>query len=194
MRKKQECSNRALIYIKKSILAPVESLERVFVALGSNIAPRGKRLAEARDMLRRVSLGGWQESSIYETSPVGPEGQGLFLNQVVSFWYGRGPRRLLHYLKGAELFLGRRPRGHWERREIDLDLLYYGEQICDGRPGGPVVPHPLATSRGFVMVPLAEIAPDMRDPLVGNTAGKILEELRTRKVETEFRKVEVDDE
>ncbi len=145
-------------------------------------------------MLKRISLGGWQESSIYETSPVGPEGQGLFLNQVVSFWYGRGPRRLLHYLKGAELFLGRRRRGRWECREIDLDLLYYGEQICDGHSDGPVVPHPLATSRGFVMVPLAEIAPDMRDPLSGKTAEEILEELRAQEVETEFRKVEVEDE
>lgn len=194
VRKKRGRSIRALIYIKKSILAFVESLERVFVALGSNIAPRGKRLADARDMLRRISLGGWQESSVYETAPVGPKDQGPFLNQVVSFWFGGGPRKLLNYLKGAELFLGRRPRGHWERREIDLDLLFYGEQICDGRRGGPVVPHPLAVSRGFVMVPLAEIAPDLRDPLSGKTASRILEGLKMRKVETEFRKVEVGDE
>ena len=145
-------------------------------------------------MLRRISLGGWQESSVYETAPVGPKDQGPFLNQVVSFWFGGGPRKLLNYLKGAELFLGRRPRGHWERREIDLDLLFYGEQICDGRRGGPAVPHPLAVSRGFVMVPLAEIASDLRDPLSGKKASRILEELKMRKVETEFRKVEVGDE
>lgn len=180
--------------IKKSILAFVESLERVFIALGSNIAPRGKRLAEARDMLRRISLGGWQESSIYETAPVGPAGQGPYLNQVVTFWYGRGPRKLLNYLKGSELFLGRRPRGHWESREIDMDLLYYGEKICSGKHGGPVVPHPFASSRGFVMVPLSEIAPDMRDPLSGRTVQKILEDLRASNAETEFRKVEADDE
>ena len=135
----------------------MESLERVFVALGSNIEPRGKRLAEARAMLKRISLGGWKESSIYETSPVGPQDQGPFLNQVVTFWYGKGPEKLLNYLKGAELFLGRHPRGHWEKREIDMDLIYYGESICSGKQGGPTVPHPLATGRGFVMVPLADI-------------------------------------
>ena len=91
-------------YTKKSILAVVESLERVFIALGSNIRPRGKRLAEARAMLQKISLGGWKESPIYETPPVGPADQGFFFNQVVSFWYGKGPRKLLHYLKGAELF------------------------------------------------------------------------------------------
>ena len=172
----------------------MESLERVFVALGSNIKPRGKRLAEARAILKRISLGGWKESSIYETSPVGPQDQGPFLNQVVTFWYGKGPEKLLNYLKGAELFLGRHPRGHWEKREIDMDLIYYGESICSGKQGGPTVPHPLATSRGFVMVPLAELDPDWVDPLLGKKAKKILEELKFSGADVDFKRVEVDDE
>ncbi|MCR5027897.1 MAG: 2-amino-4-hydroxy-6-hydroxymethyldihydropteridine diphosphokinase [Fibrobacter sp.] len=172
----------------------MESLERVFIALGSNIAPRGKRLAEARSMLKKISLGGWKESSIYETSPVGPQNQGPFLNQVVTFWYGKGPEKLLNYLKGAELFLGRRPRGHWEQREIDMDLLYYGECIRKGKQDGPTVPHPLATTRGFVMVPLVELDPDWVDPLLGKKAKKILEELKFSGADVDFKKVEVGDE
>lgn len=144
-------------------------------------------------MLRRISLGGWKESPIYETLPVGPQDQGLFFNQVVSFWYGRGPKNLLNYLKGAELFLGRKPRSHWREREIDMDLLYYGESICRFQTG-PVVPHPLAASRSFVMVPLAEIAPEFSDPILGKSVSKILEELEQSGAEVRFRKVEAADE
>ena len=181
-------------YTKKSILAVVESLERVFIALGSNIRPRGKRLAEARAMLQKISRGGWKESPIYETPPVGPADQGFFFNQVVSFWYGKGPRKLLHYLKGAELFLGRRPRGHWEEREIDMDLLYYGELLLDDRPVGPVVPHPLAAVRGFVMVPMEKISPDFCDPLLGKPIKKILDDLKLSGSEVDFKEVEMADE
>lgn len=172
----------------------MKSLERVFVALGSNISPRGRRLEEARSMLRKISLGGWRESSIYETSPVGPQDQPPFLNQVVSFWCDRGASRLLHYLKGSELFLGRRPRGRWQKREIDMDLIYYGESISSGTAGGPVLPHPRAASRAFVMVPLAEIDPEFRDPLVGKSAKAILKDLENAGENVRFKKREATDE
>ena len=110
---------------RKIYIRGVESLERVFIALGSNLSPRGVHLAEAREMLKHIAVGGWKESPIYETPPVGPVGQGPYFNQVVSFWYTRGKDHLLNYLKGTELFLGRKPRGHWQAREIDLDLLFF---------------------------------------------------------------------
>ncbi len=77
-------------YTKKSILAVVESLERVFIALGSNIRPRGKRLAEARAMLQKISLGGWKESPIYETPPVGRGTRDFFSTRAFLFGMGRG--------------------------------------------------------------------------------------------------------
>ena len=81
-------------------------------------------------MLRRISAGGWVESPIYETPPVGPAGQGPYFNQVVSFWYDGDPVKLLYYLKGSELILGRKDRGHWKSREVDLDLLFLGREVC----------------------------------------------------------------
>jgi 2-amino-4-hydroxy-6-hydroxymethyldihydropteridine diphosphokinase len=165
-------------------------LERVFIALGSNIAPRGKRLEEGRDMLRRISSGGWKESPVYETPPVGPEGQDPYFNQVVSFWYAGTPTRLLNYLKGSELVLGRKARGHWNSREIDLDLLYYGNKVLSGRPQ---VPHGEILHRQFVLVPMNDIAPDWRDPLSGSTVKSLLGDLLNREGKIPFRLVTGED-
>lgn len=139
----------------------MKNLERVFVALGSNISDRSKNLSEGRNMLSKVSVGGLLESPIYETPPVGPEGQEPYFNQVVSFWYSGTCTQLLYYLKGAELVLGRKQRGHWNSREIDLDLLYFGSTV---RLDRPCLPHPQIVNRQFVLVPLNDIAPDWIDP------------------------------
>ena len=164
----------------------MENLNRVFVALGSNLAPRYRRLSEGREMLRKVSSGGWLESPIYETPPVGPEGQEPYFNQVVSFWYDGNPESLLHYLKGSELILGRKPRGHWNSREIDLDLLYFGSQVRGGRP---TIPHVQIPFRQFVLVPLNDIAPDWVDPLANCKVSSLLEQLLKKEGRIPFRTI-----
>lgn len=164
----------------------VDSLERVFIALGSNIPDRSKHLNEGREMLRKVSAGGWKESPIYETPPVGPEGQGPYLNQVVTFWYSGSPTRLLNYLKGAELVLGRKPRGHWNSREIDLDLLYFGKEM---RTGTPNLPHPQIVNRQFVLVPLNDVAPEWVDPQMGLQVKDMLANLLAKEAKIPFRVV-----
>ena len=162
----------------------VDSLERVFVALGSNLPDRSKHLNEGREMLRKISAGGWLESPIYETPPVGPAGQGPYFNQVVSFWYSGTSTRLLHYLKGAEFVLGRKPRGHWNSREIDLDLLYFGKEVRQGRPD---LPHPQIVNRQFVLVPLNDIAPEWDDPQLGVKVKEILSNLLQKEEKIPFR-------
>ena len=162
----------------------VDSLERVFVALGSNLPDRSKHLNEGREMLRKISSGGWLESPIYETPPVGPAGQGPYFNQVVSFWYSGTSTRLLHYLKGAEFVLGRKPRGHWNSREIDLDLLYFGKEVRQGRPN---LPHPQIVNRQFVLVPLNDIAPEWDDPQLGVKVKEILSNLLQKEEKIPFR-------
>lgn len=171
---------------EKCYIESVDSLDRVFVALGSNLAPRFRRLAEGRDMLSRISSGGWMESPIYETPPVGPEGQGPYFNQVVSFWYDGDPKRLLYYLKGTELVLGRKPRGHWNSREIDLDLLYFGNKVLAGRP---TIPHVEIPNRQFVLVPLNDIAPDWVDPLSNCTMKDLLSQLLQKEGKIDFRTI-----
>ena len=162
----------------------VDSLERVFVALGSNLPDRSKHLNEGREMLRKISAGGWLESPIYETPPVGPAGQGPYFNQVVSFWYSGTSTRLLHYLKGAEFVLGRKPRGHWNSREIDLDLLYFGKEVRQGRPN---LPHPQVVNRQFVLVPLNDIAPEWEDPQLGIKVKELLSNLLQKEEKIPFR-------
>ena len=139
----------------------MNNLERVFIALGSNLGVRAENLKNARAMLQRISLGGWKESRIYETSPLGEPRQANYLNQVVSFWYAKGAKSLLYYLKGTELLLGRKPRVHWDSREIDLDLLYYGQKIIAEKFS---VPHKEIKNRQFVLEPLNDLDPDFIDP------------------------------
>jgi 2-amino-4-hydroxy-6-hydroxymethyldihydropteridine diphosphokinase len=135
-------------------------------------------------MLRRVSAGGWVESPIYETPPVGPAGQGPYFNQVVSFWYDGDPIKLLYYLKGSELILGRKDRGHWNSREVDLDLLFFGREVCEGRP---TIPHCQIYNRQFVLVPLNDIAPDWVDPKTNKSVKDLLAELLSKEEKIPFR-------
>lgn len=157
------------------------------MGLGSNVSPRREHLHGARTMLRRISLGGWLQSPIYQTPPMGPEGQDPYLNQVVAFWSTRTPRQLLNYCKGVELFLGRRPRGHWQSREIDLDLLYHGQTLSDRVP---LLPHPGLSQRAFVLVPLCDIAASWEDPSLGMSVERMLDNLRQSGVSTQFPIVE----
>ena len=127
-----------------------------FVALGSNLGDRLANLGAAVEMiarepgfsLRRVSLA-------YETEPIGPP-QPRYLNavaQVGSLLTARATLQKLHWIEDQ---LGRVRHEQWGAREIDLDLLLYGDRVLDD----PRIPHPRMHERAFVLVPLAEIAPD----------------------------------
>ena len=90
----------------------------------------------------------------------------------------------MHYLKGAEFVLGRKPRGHWNSREIDLDLLYFGKEVHQGRPN---LPHPQIVNRQFVLVPLNDIAPEWEDPQLGIKVKEILSNLLQKEEKIPFR-------
>lgn len=145
--------------------------DRVFLGLGSNVGRRGDRLRRAARAI--AGLPGTRvrrASSVYETSPVGPR-QADYLNAVLEIATALGPRELLRALKALERRLGRRPRGRWRPREIDLDIVFYGRRRVHAP--GLVVPHPRWKERRFVVDPLAEIAPRFRDPETGRTVAAI---------------------
>ncbi len=150
----------------------------VYVALGSNLGDREARLAGALAALRATpGISGLRLSRIYETAPVGPPGQGPFLNAVARFETGLAPRALLERLLAIEAAAGRRRSAiRNEARVLDLDLLLYG----DARVEEPdlVVPHPRLHERAFVLEPLAELAPELVHPVLGERIAALAARVR----------------
>ncbi len=130
----------------------------VYLGLGSNMGDRRNNLNRARDYLSQ-RLRVEKVSSVYETEPVGNIEQPRFLNLVCEVYTNLAPMELLSLAKGIEQKLGRVPGKSDEPRPIDIDILFYDDQIIETPE--LVIPHPGLTERAFVLVPLAEIAPEL---------------------------------
>jgi 2-amino-4-hydroxy-6-hydroxymethyldihydropteridine diphosphokinase len=143
------------------------------VAIGSNVGDRAGHIQFAFDRLSSL-LGHLKTSSIYDTAPVGvPEGQGRFLNAAAVGETDWAPEALLDALLAIEDERGRERPFPLAPRTLDLDLILFGDRVIDA--GRVIVPHPRFRNRLFVLEPLAEIAPGLRDPVTGKTVGELLD-------------------
>ena len=145
----------------------------VFLALGSNLGDRLGNLQAALAALPplvRVQ----SASPVYETPPWGYLEQPAFLNQVARVETDLPPQELLAYLKRLETQIGRTPAVRYGPRVIDVDIIFYDELVLDTPE--LTIPHPGLVGRAFVLAPLADLAAELRHPVVGKTVGELLAE------------------
>jgi 2-amino-4-hydroxy-6-hydroxymethyldihydropteridine diphosphokinase len=154
----------------------VADLITVYLGLGSNIGNRENNLEEALKLLgQRMQIG--KISSIYDTAPLGNTSQPRFLNIACQVFTRLTPEGLLALAKGIENKMGRHGRTG-EPRPIDIDILLYGDTVMDTRE--LKIPHPQMAEREFVLVPLAEIAPDAVHPVTGKTVREMREAIKEK--------------
>ena len=151
---------------------------RVLLGLGSNLGDRDANIRAALDRLEEENaLCVVAMSTIRTTAPVGGPPQPDYRNAAAVADTHLPPRKLLAALQRAEEHVGRTRDGErWGPREVDVDLLLYGDETID--EPGLVVPHPRILSRRFVMEPAAEVAPAMVHPVLGRTMREIYEAMR----------------
>ncbi len=147
----------------------------VCIGLGSNVGNRERNLLRAYD--RIVTLKGVRPvkfSRFYETAPVGGPPQPPFLNAVLCIETTRSPQWLLKQFQRIEADMGRIRTVKWGPRNIDIDILLYGDKIVNEVQ--LKIPHPLMHERLFVLEPLTEIMPDVVHPVLKKTAVQLYEE------------------
>lgn len=150
----------------------------ILIALGSNLkgafASSEAVLEAAIQALGEHRIKLVARSAVYQTRPIGPRGQGDYLNMVVRVNTVLAPRSLLKILHKIEFQMGRERRIRWGARIIDLDLIdYQGIKHLSA----PILPHPRLHQRGFVLRPLNDVAPGWRHPELNRSVQQLLQAL-----------------
>ena len=156
------------------------SATMIYLALGSNL---GDRLANLKAALAALppAVSVLAESPVYETPPWGYTDQPAFLNMTLKGETDLEPLSLLAHLKRLESELGRLPAVRWGPRRIDIDLLFYDDLVL--HTDQLTLPHPRLHERAFVLVPLADLAPDLVHPVLAWTVRELLAGVDTTGVE-----------
>ena len=150
-------------------------MQTVYLGLGSN---KGERISYIEKAIEEIS--GLPEtkifvrSGIYETEPWGNIEQEDYLNSVIGIQTQLNAEDLLKELKSIEKHIGRKENKKWSEREIDIDLLFYGDEIID--KDHMKVPHGQIENRRFVLVPMNEIAPGFMHPVFKKSISQLLED------------------
>lgn len=149
-----------------------------YIALGSNLGDKEKNLRRALLLLTQQGVEVVRVSSFISTEPYGVTDQPQFLNAVACVRTSLAPLALLDVLLATELAMGRVRLRHWGERNIDLDLLLYEDMVLDTKRLH--LPHPDMQNRDFVLLPLAEIAPELKHPTLQKTIWELKKDLMNR--------------
>lgn len=149
-----------------------------YIALGSNLGDKEKNLRRALLLLTQQGVEVVRVSSFISTEPYGVTDQPQFLNAVACVRTSLAPLALLDVLLATELAMGRVRLRHWGERNIDLDLLLYEDVVLD--LPRLHLPHPDMQNRDFVLLPLAEIAAELKHPTLQKTIWELKENLMSR--------------
>lgn len=143
----------------------------VYLGLGSNLGDRQENINRALEYLsQRLRFD--KKSSVYDTEPMDNPSQPRFLNMVCRVTTTLEPKMLLAVIKGIESKMGRLPAPTSSPRVIDIDILLYDDRVVDTPE--LKIPHPRLAERAFVLVPMAELAPDLQHPVLKQTMKDLL--------------------
>ncbi len=147
-----------------------------YLSLGSNVGDRLGNLRHALQLLdATLGVSVTRVAGLYETEPVGVQDQPWFLNSAVEISTDLSPRLLLAAVKAVERAVGRTPTYRWGPREIDVDILLYGDETVS--EADLTIPHPRMQERLFVLLPLRELLPGWVDRQ-GHSLSEMIEKVR----------------
>ncbi|WP_075580304.1 2-amino-4-hydroxy-6-hydroxymethyldihydropteridine diphosphokinase [Acidaminococcus massiliensis] len=149
-----------------------------YVALGSNLGDKEQNIRRALELMEQHGVRVRKVSPLLTTEPYGVTDQPEFLNDAAEVEWAGDAESLLHTLLAIEQEMGRQRKRHWGERNIDLDLLLFGDQIL--RSADLVLPHPDMANRSFVLEPLAAIAETVVHPVFHRTIGELWQALQEK--------------
>ncbi|MCL4364633.1 2-amino-4-hydroxy-6-hydroxymethyldihydropteridine diphosphokinase [Patescibacteria group bacterium] len=149
-------------------------MTKVFLALGANVGDTKSNIEKATALIGQ-KLSGVKTAPIYKTKPWGYTKQPYFLNTALSGKTDLTPEELLDFVKDVEKKVGRRKRIRWGPREIDVDLIFYGETVSQSKR--LTIPHRDAWRRDFVLKPIVDLEPNLVHPLLKKPITKLLEDI-----------------
>jgi len=151
-------------------------LEGIFLSIGSNLGNRAGHITSGIEKIKLIpNLVLHFISPLYETEPVDGASGESFYNCAVECGYDEEPLDLLEHLEAIERREGRKSKGDYAARPLDIDIIFFGNMIIDSRR--LTIPHPRLYKRRFVLVPLADLDKDFRCPKTGKTIQQLLSEI-----------------